>query len=94
MTSQLINRVPLFADLGPQQQALVEERLQPVQFAPGQALFRSGEPATRMGIVESGYVRLGVARGTVLATLGTVDLWPWFSLHGQSGRNSAGCGRR
>lgn len=70
MTSQLINRVPLFADLGPQQQALVEERLQPVQFAPGQALFRSGEPATRMVIVESGYVRLVGDRGMVLATLG------------------------
>lgn len=70
MTSQLINRVPLFADLGPPQQALVEERLQPVQFAPGQALFRAGEPATRMVIVESGYVRLVGDRGMVLATLG------------------------
>lgn len=70
MTSQLINRVPLFADLGPPQQALVEERLQPVQFGPGQALFRAGEPATRMVIVESGYVRLVGDRGMVLATLG------------------------
>jgi CRP-like cAMP-binding protein len=68
--SQLINRVPLFADLGPPQQALVEERLQPAQFAPGQALFRTGEPATRMVIVESGYVRLVGDRGMVLATLG------------------------
>ena len=70
MTSQFINRVPLFADLGPPQQALVEERLQPVQFAPGQALFHAGEPATRMVIVESGYVRLVGDRGMVLATLG------------------------
>jgi CRP-like cAMP-binding protein len=70
VTSQLINRVPLFADLGPPQQALVEERLQPAQFAPGQALFRAGEPATRMVIVESGYVRLVGDRGVVLATLG------------------------
>lgn len=70
MTSQLINRVPLFADLGPPQQALVEDRLQPVQFGPGQALFRAGDPATRMVIVESGYVRLVGDRGVVLATLG------------------------
>lgn len=70
MTSQTINRTPLFEGLGPSQQALLEERLQPVQFAPGEALFQAGQPAARMFLIESGRVRLVTERGQVLATLG------------------------
>lgn len=70
MTSQLVDRVPLFADLGPDQRALIEQRLQQVQFAPGEMLFRQGEPAARMLVVESGWVRLINSNGLVLATLG------------------------
>ena len=70
MTSQASNRAPLFEGLGPSQQALLEERLQPVQFAPGEALFKAGQPAARMFLLESGRVRLVTERGQVLATLG------------------------
>lgn len=70
MTSQPSNRAPLFEGLGPPQQALLEERLQPVQFAPGEALFKAGQPAARMFLLESGRVRLVTERGQVLATLG------------------------
>ena len=70
MTSQTNNRAPLFEGLGPSHQALLEERLQPVQFAPGEALFKAGQPAARMFLLESGRVRLTTERGQVLATLG------------------------
>ncbi|HSN78348.1 MAG TPA: cyclic nucleotide-binding domain-containing protein [Anaerolineae bacterium] len=70
MTSQSNNRAPLFEGLEPSQQALLEERLQPVQFAPGEALFKAGQPAARMFLLESGRVRLVTERGQVLATLG------------------------
>ena len=70
MTSQPNNRAPFFEGLGPSQQALLDERLQPVQFAPGEALFKPGQPAARMFLVESGRVRLVTERGQVLATLG------------------------
>ncbi len=70
MTSQANNRAPLFEGLGPSHQALLEERLQPVQFAPDEALFKAGQPAARMFLIESGRVRLVTERGQVLATLG------------------------
>ena len=70
MTSQASNRAPLFEGLGPSHQALLEERLQPVQFAPGEALFKAGQPAARMFLIESGRVRLVTERGHALATLG------------------------
>lgn len=70
MTSQSSNRVPLFDGLAPLQQAQLEERLQPVQFAPGEVLFKAGQPATRMLLIESGRVRLVAENGHVLATLG------------------------
>lgn len=70
MTSQASNRAPLFEGLGPSQQALLEERLQPVQFAAGEALFKAGQPSARMFLLESGRVRLVTERGQVLATLG------------------------
>jgi CRP-like cAMP-binding protein len=70
VTSQTNNRAPLFEGLGPSHQALLEERLHPVQFAPGEALFKAGQPAARMFLLESGRVRLTTERGQVLATLG------------------------
>lgn len=70
MTSQPGNRAPLFEGLGPPQQAMLEGRLQPVQFAPGERLFRIGEPATRLFQIESGRVRLVSESGHALATLG------------------------
>jgi CRP-like cAMP-binding protein len=70
VTSQSNNRAPLFEGLEPSQQALLEERLQPVQFAPGEALFKAGQPAARMFLLESGRVRLVTERGQALATLG------------------------
>jgi CRP-like cAMP-binding protein len=70
VTSQAQNRAPLFEGLGPSHQALLEERLQPVQFAPGEALFKAGQPAARMFLIESGRVRLVTERGHALATLG------------------------
>lgn len=70
MTSQYLDRTPLFAGLGPPQRALLQERLQPVQFAPGEALFHQGEPAARMLLLESGWVRLVTKAGLALATLG------------------------
>lgn len=70
MTSQPSNRAPFFEGLGPSQQALLAERAQPVQFAPGEALFKAGQPAARLFLVESGRVRLVTERGQVLATLG------------------------
>ncbi|MCS6844403.1 MAG: cyclic nucleotide-binding domain-containing protein [Caldilineales bacterium] len=70
MTSQLLDRAPLLADLGPPHKAALAQRLQPVQFAAGETLFRLGEPAVRMVLVESGWVRLTGPGGVVLATLG------------------------
>lgn len=70
MTSQLLDRVPLLADLGPPHKAALAQRLQPVQFSPGETLFRLGDPATRMVLVESGWARLTGPGGVVLATLG------------------------
>lgn len=70
VTSQFLDRAPLFADLGPDLRALIEQRLQSVQAAPGETLFRQGEPAARMFLVESGWVRLIGSNGLVLATLG------------------------
>lgn len=70
MTSQLSNQVPLFASLTSSQLAAIEERLTPVQFGPGETLFKAGEPATRMLIIESGWVRLVTGKNAALATLG------------------------
>ncbi|MEZ4769625.1 MAG: cyclic nucleotide-binding domain-containing protein [Caldilineales bacterium] len=70
MTSQFINRVPLFAGLGSQQLSAVEERFATVQFGAGETIFKAGEPATRMLLIENGYVRLVTDRGVALATLG------------------------
>ncbi len=70
MTSQLTNRAPLFAGLGPSQLSAIEDRLTTVQFAAGETIFKAGELATRMLLIESGYVRLVTDRGVTLATLG------------------------
>ncbi len=70
MTSQSLENVPLFAGLSPPQQELIAKRLKEVKFAPGEMLFRLGEPATRMILVESGWVRLMGSNSMVLATLG------------------------
>ena len=70
MTSQFTNRVPLFAGLGPPQLSAIEERFTTVQFGAGETIFKAGEPATRMFVIDSGYVRLVTDRGVALATLG------------------------
>lgn len=70
MTSQLTSRVPLFAGLGPPQLSAIEERLTTVQFAAGETIFKAGELATRMLLIESGYVRLVTDRGVALGTVG------------------------
>ena len=75
----LLGRVPVFADLGPDDLAAVAELSHPRQFAAGEVVFRAGDASNTCYIVRSGHARAvrehGEGRQLALATFGPGDIF-------------------
>lgn len=75
----------------PEHRLLVTKNAKQVEFAPGEIIFRQGDPANRLFLIDSGKVRLecaeGAAAATTIQTLGANEVigWSWlfppFSWH-------------
>jgi CRP-like cAMP-binding protein len=83
LVSERLSKVPLFASLSPEELVAVAKRLQPQSATRGEILFRPGEPAKALYVIEDGKVRLtsaaaeGEGPSTVLsdgATFGEMAL--------------------
>ncbi len=66
---EFLSRIALFRDLGPGDQALLAGIIREVRLAPGDVLFRAGDPGDALFAVISGSLRVE-REGRVLATLG------------------------
>jgi CRP-like cAMP-binding protein len=71
---ELIQYVPLFADLSEADLALIAGAFRLENRSRGTIIFNSGETAHTLYLVEAGFVRLISENGTVLATLGPGSL--------------------
>ncbi|MDR2348663.1 MAG: Crp/Fnr family transcriptional regulator [Bifidobacteriaceae bacterium] len=68
----------LFADISPQQAERLRSAMVPVHLARGDVLFREGDPADRLYLIETGKMKLGTNspdnRETLLAVLGKGEI--------------------
>jgi CRP-like cAMP-binding protein len=75
----LLERVPVLAELGPDDLALVAELCHPRRFTAGEAIFREGDASNTCYIVRSGHARAlrehGDGRQLALATFGPGDIF-------------------
>jgi CRP-like cAMP-binding protein len=75
----LLGRVPVFAELGPDDLALVAELCHPRRFAAGEVIFREGDASNTCYLVRSGHARAlrehGDGRQLALATFGPGDIF-------------------
>jgi CRP/FNR family transcriptional regulator len=75
----LLGRVPVLAELGPGDLALVAELCHPRRFAAGEVIFREGDASNTCYIVRSGHARAlrehGDGRQLALATFGPGDIF-------------------
>ena len=69
MSIDLLERAPLFADLSPEEQALLAERLHLLHFAGGDVVFSEDDPSSALYLIRRGGVRLTIGP-MALATLG------------------------
>ncbi len=74
MNVELIRQVPLFAELTEPDQQLIGDSFRSESRPRGAVIYNSGERASTLFLVESGYVRLVGDQGLVLATLGPGSL--------------------
>ncbi len=74
MKTEFVQSVPLFAELDAEAQQLLAAALQEERHPKGTTLFRGGDPADRLYMVEQGFVRLLAEDGVALATLGPGSL--------------------
>lgn len=56
--TQVLSKVPIFAELTPPQMSFLAQRVVAKQFAPGELLFAEGEQCQGMYIVERGHIRI------------------------------------
>jgi CRP/FNR family transcriptional regulator, cyclic AMP receptor protein len=59
-----LRELTLFSDLGRETQNFLAQRLQPRSFAPGEYIFRRGDPGGELYLVTSGEVELSVTRNS------------------------------
>jgi CRP/FNR family cyclic AMP-dependent transcriptional regulator len=74
---------PFLAGLKPDQIARLSQFAMPVQFSPGEVIFRTGDPANRFYLIQRGKVALesrGKNGPTQIQTLGAGDVlgWSWM----------------
>ncbi|QXD14240.1 cyclic nucleotide-binding domain-containing protein [Rhodocaloribacter litoris] len=85
----LLRGIPLFADLNRKELDAVERILYRREYAPGEVVFRQGEPGVGMYIIEQG--RVCIIRepsGHVLATLGAGDFFGEIALLNETPRSA------
>jgi CRP-like cAMP-binding protein len=58
---ELLEQAPLFSVLHPTDLRVLASRFHPVRFARGEVIFREGEPAERLFLIDSGPVKLSIA---------------------------------
>lgn len=56
--TQVLTKLPIFAELTPAQMAFLTQRVVAKQFAAGELIFAEGDPCTGMYVVERGYIRI------------------------------------
>lgn len=56
--SQVLSKLPIFAELTPSQMSFLTERVIAKQLAAGELIFAEGDPCTGMYVVERGHVRI------------------------------------
>ncbi len=94
MTTQLKEQIinhPFLCTMSQENQELVTKNAKRVEYAPGEIIFRQGEPANRLFLIDSGRVNLESAQGggqsVRIQTLGEKEVigWSWlfppFSWH-------------
>jgi uncharacterized membrane protein len=88
----LLAEVPLFQLLDAEERAALAQMMEQAAFAPGDVIFREGEPGDRMYVVCSGAVELSttdkLGQKLVLTTAGRGDLFGELSLLDQGARNA------
>ena len=70
MSTNLLERASLFADLSSEERGLLAQRLQPQRFQPGEVIFAEETPSTALYLIKSGGVQLTMGPVS-LATLGS-----------------------
>lgn len=86
---ELLEQAPLFSVLHPRDLSFVAQKLHTVGYHKGEAIFREGEPAERMFVLDSGKVKLSIAsttghelliailgRGSIFGELAVIDRGP------------------
>jgi serine phosphatase RsbU (regulator of sigma subunit) len=93
MQTQLFENLPLFADLPPEEIALIASVLRRMNYSPGEVIFKEGEPGDRLLIILEGQMEIVKALGTTdehrFARRGPGDFLGEMSLLYPDGRRSA-----
>ncbi len=88
-TQELLRKVPLFSDLTRKELAAVERILYRREYAPGEIIFRQGEPGVGMYIIEAGrVVILYEPTGRVLSELCDGDFFGEIALLNETPRSA------
>jgi CRP/FNR family transcriptional regulator, cyclic AMP receptor protein len=89
---ELLGRVPVFADLAPEDLQAVAEVCVPRRFAPGEAVFRAGEASDTCYVIRSGHARALVehpdGRQITLSTFGPGDIFGELAMLGHEPRSA------
>jgi CRP-like cAMP-binding protein len=82
--SATLGRIPLFADLAPQERRLLASQFRPRSFRRGETIFLRGDPGESFYVVETGRVKISLAstdgKEMILALLGEGDFFGELSL--------------
>jgi CRP/FNR family transcriptional regulator, cyclic AMP receptor protein len=76
---RLLEQAPLFSVLHPMDLKVLATRFHPLRFRRGDVIFREGEPAERLFLIDGGRVKLSITAGTgqemLIAVLGTGQIF-------------------
>src|SRR2546423_4598780 len=88
----LLGRVPVFADLSPDDLSAIAELSHPRQFAAGEVVFREGDASNTCYIVRSGHARAvrehADGRQLALATFGPGEIFGELAMFGDVRRSA------
>jgi CRP/FNR family transcriptional regulator len=56
--TQILSKVPIFAELTPAQLSFLTQRVVPRHYEPGEMIFAEGDPCAGLYVVESGHIRI------------------------------------